>query len=547
MKKYKSYTKSKAVRHILILSLCGGMSLAVNHLAYADDAKTYSRAPMAAYNYAMDDALLGNSYEKPVWNLHDTLKLPDWLTVGVENRTRYESIGNTFKPATNSRGANVYNSLGDQAIEIQTDLWVQAKFGHYSLATEFLDARAVGTDSHSYINNNSVDTVDFVQAYGSWADTNVLNSGLGAEVKVGRQTMDLGSRRLVARPIYRNTPNSFTGVRARVLHAGDWQFNSFATLPVVRFPTGTTSTSLTQLNNDVQQFDQEATRTWFSGGILEKSNLISTVNSELYLYNLDEGDSWLNATHKRRYFTPGIRFYMKPQKGQFDFQAEGMGQFGTVRNSTTVGQDRTHEAWSSHDEIGYTFDHPWNPRFFLEYDYASGSTNMRTGTDGRFDPLYGASDVDFGPSSIWAAFQRTNINSPGYKFDFAPRSDLSFRLSERLVWLASANDCWGGASCFSSTVPVLVANHALSGVTSAAGSGKVGNASSYVGNQLGFTGRYNLNTSWNFEAGWYHLFKGEFAKDSVSALYSGSGKATVGGSTPGIDSNYFYLTSQLRF
>ena len=53
---------------------------------------------MNASNAIMDDPLLGNSYEKPAWNLHDAADLPDWLTVGVEQRTRYESIGNTFKP-----------------------------------------------------------------------------------------------------------------------------------------------------------------------------------------------------------------------------------------------------------------------------------------------------------------------------------------------------------------------------------------------------------------------------------------------------------------
>jgi len=51
---------------------------------------TYTRAPMAAYNFMMDDALLGNSYEKPIWNVHDTLGLPKWLSFGVEQRTRYE-------------------------------------------------------------------------------------------------------------------------------------------------------------------------------------------------------------------------------------------------------------------------------------------------------------------------------------------------------------------------------------------------------------------------------------------------------------------------
>jgi hypothetical protein len=34
---------------------------------------------MAAFASQMHDVLLGNKYAKPLWNLHDTLGLPDWL------------------------------------------------------------------------------------------------------------------------------------------------------------------------------------------------------------------------------------------------------------------------------------------------------------------------------------------------------------------------------------------------------------------------------------------------------------------------------------
>lgn len=518
----KNFINKITIAQVLKLTVAGGFLINNSDPVYADQPTppSYSRAPMNAFNALMDDPLLGNKYEKPVWNLHDALALPDWLAVGIEQRSRYEDIDGTFK--ANTRG-------GDQQIALQTDLWLQAQFNKFRIATEFMDSRELGSDIGpgknvgSGVNNNSVDTLDFVQAYFSWADKNAFSSGLGAEVKVGRQTMDLGSRRLIARPIYRNTVNSFTGVRLRVLDDSKWTLNTFVTMPVLRFPT----TAAAIVNTDTQQFDQEATRTWLSGGILEGFNVVKNVNSEVYLYNLDEGDSFNNPTRKRRYFTPGLRFYIKPGKGNFDFQAEGMGQFGTVRYTTTSTQDQQHEAWSEHIEAGYTFDMPWSPRFMLEYDYASGSKNpgLKSTTDSRFDPMYPASDVDFGPTGIYSAFSRSNINSPGYKFNFAPRSDVSITLQQRMIWLASASDCWGSTACSLATNAILFP-------------GK--NSGSFVGNQLGITSRYNLNSSLNFETGWYRLFKGQFAKDGVS---SAGGSSTV----PGTDTDYFFVQSQLRF
>jgi hypothetical protein len=525
---------SQTLNQIVVTGFCLGYSLVVQA---AEPQQSYSRAPMAAYNFMMQDPLLGNSYEKPVWNLHDALDLPDWLSVGLEQRTRYESVANSFKPSLPSPAPSAGG--GDQQIALQSDLWLQARLGKFRFATEFMDARTTLSDSGTNNtpnppNNSTTDTLDFVQGYVSWADQNVFFSGKGTEVKVGRQSMDLGSRRLVARPIFRNTANNFTGLRLRVIDYDRWQFNGFATMPVLRFPNYNSVTPNTNLINH-QQWDEEDTHTLFSGGILEGNNLYKNINAEIYLYHLDEGDSRLNPTRNRRYFTPGIRLFQKPSKGNFDFTAEGMGQFGTAKYAATgasANAQQQHEAWSSHAEAGYSFDLPWSPRFYLEHDYASGNNNWKdhsaSATDSRFDPLYGASDFDFGPAGIYGAFQRSNINSPGYKLDISPRNDLSFRLQQRLIWLASGGDCWGGAACTSATAPALA-----------------GGNSSYVGDQLGFTGRYNLNSSLNFDAGWYHLFKGDFAK-SAKPTNSTGGKQTLP-VTPGADTDYFFVTSQLRF
>ena len=518
----------------------------------AEPAPTYTRAPIAAYNFAMDDALLGNSYEKPVWNLHETLHLLSWLTVGLENRTRYESISDTFKPS--QKYPAVTAGSGDQQIALQTSLWVQAKLGKFRLATEFMDSRALASDAGlnktpNPPNNTQVDTADFTQAYLSWADQNAFFSGYGVEVKGGRQTMDMGSRRLVARPIYRNTVNNFTGLRVRVLDYERWQFNAFGTMPVLRYPNYITTPpggnpnllapNANLLVNGDQQWDLEDTQTFFSGGLLEGYNVLKNINAEVYLYNLNEGDSTNNATRNRHYFTPGLRFYIKPTKGKFDFVAEGMGQLGTVQYDTNAlnNKQQNHQAWSEHIEAGYSFNLPMSPRFVLEYDWASGSKSSKYNagaTDERFDPLFGAADLDFGSSGIYGAFQRSNINSPGARLNFAPRPNLTVALQERAIWLASSGDCWGGSSCSSAVSPGFIGN-------------TQGGSGNYVGDQLGISSRYNYNSSLNFEAGWFHLFKGQFAKSAISTVSSTANANAAGVSTPGGDTDYFYVSSQVRF
>jgi hypothetical protein len=550
--KRRKHLAGAAVSHGLKFIIAGSLSLSGGELIQAAEPQpqsqpqpqqTYSRAPMAAYNALMDDALVGNSFEKPVWNLHDTLHLPDWLTAGLENRTRYETLSDTFKPSQPPPAPNAGG--GNQQIAFQTDLWLQAKFGNFRFATEFMDARALLSDpgtnnTPNPPNNTMVDTADFPQAYVSWADQNAFFSGLGVEIKAGRQTIDLGSRRLVSRPIVRNTVNSFTGLRIRVLDYDHWQFNAFGVMPVLRYPNYITTPpggnpNLVAPNANLlvdgnQRWDLEDTQTWFSGGIVESYNLIKTINTELYLYNLNEGDSTNNATRNRKYFTPGIRIYIKPAKGSFDFVAEGMGQFGTLQYTTrSTNQQQNHEAWSEHIEAGYSFDLPMSPRFLMEYDWASGSKSYKYtqgATDGRFDPLYGLSDQDFGPTGIYGAFLRSNINSPGYRITFAPHSDVTVLFQQRLIWLASAGDCWGGPSCTSTVSPGLVGN-------------TKGTSGSYVGDQLGLSSRYSFNSSLYFEAGWFHLFKGDFAKTGVSTA--------TGTTTPGGDTDYFFVQSLVRF
>jgi hypothetical protein len=490
-------TVSHTLSLIVAVSFCMCSSAAIQ----AAEQKKYTAPPVAPFSSQMQDALLGSDkYEKPVWNLHDTLKLPKWLSMSLEQRTRYETVDGSYK--ANGKG-------GDQQIPLQTDLWLQANLGKFRLGAEFLDAHALSADSGSGVNNTHADQADFIQGYAAWADQNVLYSGIGAEVIAGRQSLNLGSRRLIARNAMRNTINSFTGVKLRLLDYGNWQFNGFVTMPVNRYPTASAD-----ILNETHQWDEEDTHTLFSGGFLELYNIGWGINSEVYLYHLDESDGARNPTRNRRFFTPGMRFYIKPAKAEFDFELETIGQFGTVRATTgaTDGRDLQHQAWYQHADVGYTFDMPWSPRLGLQYDYATGDNNPSDGKDQRFDTLYGARRFEFGPTGSYGAFARSNINSPGYRIGINPRSDVQAFLGHRLFWLESSKDSWTSAGLQDTT-------------------GRSGN---FVGHQLELSTRWDVNSSLNLETGWAHLFKGEFAKKAPSAANAQ-------------DVDYFYVQSMLRF
>jgi len=491
--------KNFAKQALMLLPAVG--LLAVNTEILAEEKKKYSRTPFSAFSSLMSDNLLGSDqYEKPVWNLHDTLKLPKWLSLSVDQRTRYETMDGNFRADS---------SGGDQQIALQTAVWLQANLGAFHLGGEFFDVRALAADEGSNVNNTHANTADFLQGYLAWADQNLFYSGIGAEVIAGRQTLNFGSRRLVARNFFRNTVNNFTGGRLRLLDYDRWQLNAFVTMPVQRLPT-----DADDILDGVHEFDEEATHTLFSGGFLEIFDLAWGINAEFYLYHLDEGDDADSPTRNRRYFTPGLRFYLRPAKGETDFQWETIGQFGTVRASTaaTDSRDLNHKAWAQHVDVGYTFDKPWSPRLGLIYDYASGDENPDDQNHERFDTLYGARRFEYGPTGIFGPFARSNINSPGYVIQASPRSDVQASIMHRAFWLASDTDSW----------------------TTAGLRDRTGATDDFLGHQLDMSVRWDVNSSLNLETGWTRLFKGGFAKQTANA-------------PDPMDVDYFYAQSQFRF
>ena len=63
----------------------------------------------------------------------------------------------------------------------------------------------------------------------------------------------------------------------------------------------------------------------------------------------------------------------------------------------------------------------------------------------RFDPLFGDRAFELGPTSIYAAIARTNLNSPGIRLDVKPDARKSLMAMVREVKLESATDSFANS------------------------------------------------------------------------------------------------------
>jgi hypothetical protein len=476
----------------------------------AEAPKPAFKPPFGCSAAAQDDWIGKRNPYAPAFNLHDALNLPDWLSVSVENRVRYESLDGQFRAGSTG---------GDQQLPIQTCAWLEARYLGFRIGTEFLDARQSLADLGSTsLNNTHVDEADFLQIYGAWSGENVLGSGVDMEVKLGRQTLDMGSRRLLARNTFRNTINAFSGALFRFRDSGDqWQLRLFGVQPVERFPN-----TAGELLDGHHRYDEEAYRTFFSGAFLEWFDIAYGISGEAYLFHLDEQDRPEAATADRELFTPGVRFFAKPAKGAFDFEVETIAQVGRSHSSTTATKTLNHQAWFQHVQAGYTFDLPWSPRFLAMYDYATGDSDPGTkdGSNGRFDTLFGARRFELGPTGIFGAFARSNINTPGYRLIVNPTQDVSFYAGHRLLWLAEDKDQWVGSRNDRTGISLQDKN---------------GRSGDFLGHLIEASARWDVNSNLMLETGWAHLVKGEFAKNAPRAPLDLQ------------DVDYFYMQSLLRF
>ena len=361
--------------------------------------------------------------------------MPSWYKVSGSERVRYETLDNQFRfrsPNAVPPGQGYGDS--EDVLALQTLLKVEFAGSTLGGAIEILDARHYGTENTGFVDNSMVDTADLLQAY---ADLHLGEFAGGKHrLRVGRETVDLGSRRLMARNAHRNTINAFTGL--------DWQWTgqdssvrAFWMLPVDRRPNDFAHLQ----DNDWQENDQDLDLQF--GGLFYGRKLDERTTFETYVLGLEESGL---STRRRELLTPGLRLVQTRQKGATHYELELVGQFGESKTSTTVtGPTRDHLAGYARAALGYTYDAAWQPTVVVSWDYATGDQDPNDGTNERFDTLFGARRWDYGPTGIYGPVARANLNSPELRLTVQPTKTLELMVGVRGVWLASERDAWTAA------------------------------------------------------------------------------------------------------
>lgn len=427
------------------------------------------------------------------WRLDDAF--PDWLSLGVAHRTRYEYLDEGFRAGRpGDKEVLVLRTLVDGRLTLMDGLVVGAEFED-SRVEAIRDAR---------LTTGIVDAAELLRAYLEITVTERLPGTLTAQL--GRITLDVGSRRLVARNRFRNTINGFDGIDVRWKGDGGHELRAFWTLPVRRRPD-----EPNRLRHNHVQFDHESFDFQF-WGLWLAAQLPWSARAEVAWYGLHEDRINGGPTRQRSLHTPAFRVFREPEAGRFDYQMESALQFGRSRLSAN-GRRLDHFAHFHHAEVGYTLDAPWTPRVVVQYDYASGDRDPNDGDDERFDTLFGARRFDFGPTGIYGPFARANLNTPGVRVQVKPRPAVTSFLSFRGFWLAADRDAW-----------------ATTGVRD-----PTGKSGHFVGSQVELRVRWQLRPhNVLLEAGYAHLFAGEFMHDAPNASHRG-------------DSNYVYSQVTLAF
>lgn len=455
-------------------------------LAKGSAAVVYERSDSATLDPPVpakrpQDAPVAVDVDEP-WRAEEHMGLP-WFRCGLQHRSRFEHLSNDF------RAANPDNATG---LSMRTLISAEVRVLPFVMGLELQDSRLWASAS-TPLNTGLVNPLGVLQGYLGLQAKHVLVPRDAASLTVGRMTIDLGSRRLVARNEFRNTINAFTGVDAQWTSPHQDLVRAFAVMPVIRLPSDPEGLADNRL-----QPDRENTSALLWTAFFRSRRLPARFRVEAYMVGFHEGDHELAPSANRQLLTPAMRVLRPLARGKLDIQLEWMGQFGTSRASTNAADtlDLTHRAFSMHATMGYLFDAPLSPYLALQYDYASGDEAPDDGTNNRFDPLFSARRFEFGPTGLFGAIARSNINTPGVRFELQPHRRVDALLGYRLVWLASARDAWTTAGLRDPT----------------------GDSGTFVGQHLEARGRWHiLPGNLSVELGAALLVRGEFSSTVTGA------------------------------
>ncbi|HET8698938.1 MAG TPA: alginate export family protein, partial [Gammaproteobacteria bacterium] len=147
------------------------------------------------------------------------------------------------------------------------------------------------------------------------------------------------------------------------------------------------------------------------------------------------------------FWTLGARIYRSPEPQHWTYEVEAMLQRGesadVFAGVTRTGLDL--RASYLHAEAGYAFAGKAAPVLLVQYSYASGDDDPADARVGRFNSLFGDRTFEFGPTDIYGALSRSNIEMLGIRLTVKPAPRWQAMVHYADARLAEARDAWVGS------------------------------------------------------------------------------------------------------
>lgn len=422
----------------------------------------------------------------------DALADIDWLDIGFEYRARFEHRDNDFR-------RNAQNI--DEPLLLRSRAYVGLKnvLDPFRFAIEVQDSRRNHGDYDRAYDTRDVNQADFLQAYlelyykESIFGKDDLGNNRPFWVRAGRHAWEAGDRRLIARNEWRNTTNTFQGVRANIGEKkNDWQLEFHAVQPVQRF-----TKRLDEVDHSQNFYGVIGNwRRWSQFVTIEPSYFLLKQDGDRVEYDSNGLPAALNTQINREIHTGGLRVYGVIPGTQFDYDASYIKQWGHQDQKNAAGRvtaELDHDAYAYNAEIGYSFKHPWKPRFSAFYGVASGDKNPTDGKNQRFERLFGFAR----PWSNDDYIQMENIRSPKIRLEFEPKLSWleNVKVDTGFSWyrLDSATDRWNAGANLRDTT---------------------GNSGRDLGKEFDLRVRFPLNQYASLNLGYAYFWGGDFVKDT---------------------------------
>lgn len=347
-------------------------------------------------------------------------------------------------------------------------------------------------------------------------------------VKLGRQELVYGDQRLVGHFRWNNNARTFDALKVR------WQNPLFG---VDLFTGGV-------VYNDSNNLNQSNSQDHFSGAYFNFPTLLKNEITEAYLFarNVERGiatDNWSGVPAPFRFpgaqdlYTAGVRVKSKPNAyDPYDYGVEVMYQFGnrtavfpaTTPAAALAAQRLDHRALAAVVQGGYTWtESSYQPRLALIYSFGSGDKSSTDTKSGTFQNLFPTNHLFYGYMDL-SSLQ--NLHDFRVAYTIKPTTTSIIALEAHSHFLNRTTDFWYNVA----GVPRNVTTAAVG----SGGSYRINPSySRHVGNELDLVAAWTFKPYAQIEAGAARYFRGDYIKQSLSAV--GSKNAS-----------YFYLQLTLN-